>query len=650
MEGNRRLRRAALGLGALVLCAGSLVLGPGPAAAASVPVTRIYGQDAIGTSIAVSQAEFPAADSADAVVLARSDHFSDALAGGPLAAQVRGPLLITPGADQSSTIDPRVLQEIERVLPVGETVYILGGNLALSPNIDATLQGLGYLTQRIAGSNEYATAVDIAEYMGGPKTVFEATGTSFQDALSAVPAAIATGGAILLTDGPTQAPETAQYLATYPPTTRYAVGGPLAAYGADPGATPVYGQDLYQTSAAVAARFFPSIGVFGAATGTDFPDALSGGVFMGEPETQGPMLLVPPSGALPSATSSYLTSAASFQGYLFGGPLAVGSDVAAELAAAAAGSTPAPSSPSVTRTTLMAGTVGTPYSATLTAAGGTPPYTWSIGSGSLPPGLSLTPGGVISGTPSAQGTFSFSVALTDSTTPSPQRADQALSIAVMGPVSVGVANWSGYAALGGPFTSVTGNFTVPYVTTSAQVADRTDVWVGIGGFESDSVIQAGIEERVDPTNPSLADYYAWWYVLTPPQHLTSGVTITTVQIAPGDQVTVTIGQISGSDWEITLTDDTNGESFTTDQPYTFFGSSAEWIVEAPTVLGIDTTQYYTLAPYSPPVTFSGLGFTGPESGLFNIAMLQSGSQVSTPSSLNGNSFNVAYGGVAPPPP
>lgn len=93
-------------------------------------ISQIYGTDAIGTSIAISQAEF-APGAAKAVVLARSDFFSDALAGGPLAAAVGGPLLITPGAPISADIDPRVLAEIQRVLPIGGTVYVLGGDLAI---------------------------------------------------------------------------------------------------------------------------------------------------------------------------------------------------------------------------------------------------------------------------------------------------------------------------------------------------------------------------------------------------------------------------------------------------------------------------------------------------------------------------------------
>ena len=48
-----------------------------------------------------------------------------------------------------------------------------------------------------------------------------------------------------------------------------------------------------------------------------------------------------------------------------------------------------------------------PYSQTITASGGQSPYTFAVGSGSLPTGLSLSSAGVLAGTPDSAGTFNF---------------------------------------------------------------------------------------------------------------------------------------------------------------------------------------------------------------------------------------------------
>lgn len=62
---------------------------------------------------------------------------------------------------------------------------------------------------------------------------------------------------------------------------------------------------------------------------------------------------------------------------------------------------------------LPAATVGTAYSATLTAGGGNGPYMWSITSGALPPGLSMDVNGNITGTPTTAGTYNFTVQVVD---------------------------------------------------------------------------------------------------------------------------------------------------------------------------------------------------------------------------------------------
>lgn len=64
-------------------------------------------------------------------------------------------------------------------------------------------------------------------------------------------------------------------------------------------------------------------------------------------------------------------------------------------------------------TTLAIGTAGTAYSQVLGAAGGDPPYSWAVTTGSLPSGLSLASDGVLSGTPATPGITIFSVTVTD---------------------------------------------------------------------------------------------------------------------------------------------------------------------------------------------------------------------------------------------
>jgi serine protease len=84
----------------------------------------------------------------------------------------------------------------------------------------------------------------------------------------------------------------------------------------------------------------------------------------------------------------------------------------------------------ITTSSLPEGRRNQPYSATLQATGGTPSYTWSIISGSLPPGLSLSAAtGQISGTPTKKGTFRFTVKTSDSSSPA-QSATKALSIKI----------------------------------------------------------------------------------------------------------------------------------------------------------------------------------------------------------------------------
>ena len=103
----------------------------------------------------------------------------------------------------------------------------------------------------------------------------------------------------------------------------------------------------------------------------------------------------------------------------------------------------------ISRTSFPQGTVGVFYSTTLAATGGTPPYTWSLSSGSLPTGLKLSTGGTISGTPTAGASFTFTARVTDSVGAS---TTSSVTIVVVAPSittsSETSRNWSGYVADG----------------------------------------------------------------------------------------------------------------------------------------------------------------------------------------------------------
>ena len=93
-----------------------------------------------------------------------------------------------------------------------------------------------------------------------------------------------------------------------------------------------------------------------------------------------------------------------------------------------------PSSPiTVLPATLPTLTAGTAFSQTLTSSGGLAPYTYALQSGTLPVGLSLTSGGVLSGTPTQRGGYTFTVRSTDATTPTAQFVDKGYTGTVQNP-------------------------------------------------------------------------------------------------------------------------------------------------------------------------------------------------------------------------
>ncbi|MCX6922416.1 MAG: putative Ig domain-containing protein, partial [Verrucomicrobia bacterium] len=148
----------------------------------------------------------------------------------------------------------------------------------------------------------------------------------------------------------------------------------------------------------------------------------------------------------------------------------------------------------VTNTALQAGTVGMAYSQSLAATGGVTPYTWSVVSGALPTGLLLSTTGVITGTPTTNGTANFTVQAKDALN---TNATRALSIivnpaalvvatATLPTATVGTAYNQNLAATGGvmPYTwsVVGGSLPTGLSCSTAGVISGTPTTNGTANF------------------------------------------------------------------------------------------------------------------------------------------------------------------------
>jgi outer membrane protein assembly factor BamB len=285
-----------------------------------VGVDRLSGADRVATAVAVSQDLWTDAagegPNAQAVVLARADSFPDALAGGPLAAHLEAPILLTP----SGALDGRVLAEVQRVLPAGGDVHVLGGPSSIDPSVASALAAAGFEVTRHGGATRFETAVAIAEAIGEPAVLLAVTGQAFPDGLAAGAAAARWGGAVLLTDGPRLPAATAAYLAAHRGVPVRAIGGPAGQ--ALPDAPRVAGADRYATALLVAQQLFPTtVPLAGLASGERFPDALVAGPHVGP--LGGPLLLSQPT-ALPAGVGTYLADRVTGRVVLYGGPSVLG--------------------------------------------------------------------------------------------------------------------------------------------------------------------------------------------------------------------------------------------------------------------------------------------------------------------------------------
>ena len=133
-------------------------------------------------------------------------------------------------------------------------------------------------------------------------------------------------------------------------------------------------------------------------------------------------------------------------------------------------------------------------------------------------------------------------------------------------------NWSGYAATGGSYTSVTGTWTVPQFNADSQPGIDA-AWVGIGGVRSRDLIQAGTQQSV--TGSGSTQYEAWIEMLPRSSRPVP------LSVHPGDSVTVSISEQAADQWLIDFVNNTTGQTYQTTQQYSSSHSSAEWVEEAP---------------------------------------------------------------------
>ena len=174
----------------------------------------------------------------------------------------------------------------------------------------------------------------------------------------------------------------------------------------------------------------------------------------------------------------------------------------------------------------------------------------------------------------------------------------ASSIQPKEPEPVRVSQWSGYIAASdfqnrSPLvSSVSASWTVPEIKPSENDT-FSGVWVGIGGYGEETLIQTGTEQEYINGKRS---YYAWYELL--PDYL---VRIHNLHVRAGDTIIASISliNVNASEWLIEISDTTRDEHFEKVVVYNSSMLSAEWIVERPKVNG----EVSTLADFGN-VTFT----------------------------------------------
>jgi hypothetical protein len=186
-------------------------------------------------------------------------------------------------------------------------------------------------------------------------------------------------------------------------------------------------------------------------------------------------------------------------------------------------------------------------------------------------------------------------------------------------------NWSGFAATGSGFSSVTSSWTEPNVTCNST-NDLFAPWVGIDGYGTPTVEQTGVATDCSSGSP----VYHGWYEMYPasPVYYSNPV-------APGDSMTATVTR-SGTSYGLKLTDNTQGWTKTTNQTLVASNASVEVIMESP------TGAY----PNFGSVNFSGSTVDGSTLGTTNPVALDAsnsgGFEDHTSALSGGTDFSISY--------
>ncbi len=294
-------------------------------------VARLAGSNRYATAVEVSRNSY---ESATTAVLVTGQDYPDALASGPLAYALDGPILLT----GTNSLNPRTASELTR-LGVSQ-VIILGGPTVVSEAVVDTLTGMGITTTRIAGSNRYWTAAAAASHMLAEDPAIDhvtlASGESFADALAAGSAAARSGSPILLTRGTALSPAALEFITANGIMAVDLIGGPsvistevedaLLTMGIS--VRRFAGSNRFGTSVEIAREKFADATEAVFVSGMDFPDALSAAPYAAR--INAPVILVRKD-AVSAAVMEYLPVSSLDFGTVVGGEAAVDNTVRAIL-------------------------------------------------------------------------------------------------------------------------------------------------------------------------------------------------------------------------------------------------------------------------------------------------------------------------------